>query len=103
MPRGVLLRRFIESNGVCPVGQLVELLDGRLAVVRCPTRDPWRPVVTIVDDVGNLDLECDDDEVLNLGAIECCSAHGILRDLTAEEARFRQTAVATWAARISLR
>ncbi|MCU0863337.1 MAG: HD domain-containing protein [Planctomycetes bacterium] len=87
-----LLRRFVECNGVYPVGQLVELLDGRLAVVRCPTRDPLRPVVAIVEDVGNLDLECDDDVVMDLSDIECCSAHGILCDLTAEEARFRQTA-----------
>lgn len=87
-----LLRKFVECNGVYPVGQLVEMLDGRLAVVRCPTQDPLRPVVAIVQDVGNLDLECDDDEVLDLSSIECCSAHGILCDLTAEEARFRQNA-----------
>jgi putative nucleotidyltransferase with HDIG domain len=89
-----LLRRFIECNGVYPVGQLVELLDGRLAVVRSPTRDLLRPVVAVVENVSNLDLECDDDEIIDLSDIECCSAHGILCDLTAEEARFRQSASA---------
>jgi len=90
-----LLRRFIECNGVYPVGQLVELLDGRMAVVRTPTSDLLRPVVAIVDNVDNLELECDDDELVDLSDIQCCSAHGILCDLTTEEARSRQTAVAT--------
>lgn len=84
-----LMRRFIASNGVYPVGQLVELLDGRLAVVRSQGTDPLRPVVAVVDDPELVHLESGDEMLLDLGDIGCCSAHGILCDLTSDEARER--------------
>lgn len=84
-----LMRRFIASNGVYPVGQLVELLDGRLAVVRSQGADPLRPVVAVVDDPELVHLESGDEMLLDLGDIACCSAHGILCDLTSDEARER--------------
>ena len=88
-----LLRKFIESNGVYPVGQLVEMLDGRLAVVRSLTQDPLRPLVALVDDVDFVHLEADDDTLLDLSDVTCCSAHGILCDITADEVRERQRAL----------
>lgn len=84
-----LMRKFIASNGIYPVGQLVELLDGRLAVVRSQGLDPLRPVVAVVDDPELIHLESGEETLLDLGDIACCSAHGILCDLTSDEARDR--------------
>lgn len=89
-----LMRKFIASNGLYPVGQLVELLDGRLAVVRSQGADPMRPVVAVVDDPELVHLESGDDTLLDLGDIACCSAHGILCDLTSDEARERSRLLA---------
>lgn len=84
-----LMRKFIASNGIYPVGQLVELLDGRLAVVRSQGLDPLRPVVAVVDDPELVHLESGEETLLDLGDVACCSAHGILCDLTSDEARER--------------
>jgi len=89
-----LLRRFIASNGIYPIGQLVELLDGRVAVVRRQSDDPERPVVAVVDDPDLLHLEADDDALLDLSDLGCCSAHGILCDLTNDDARVRNRTLA---------
>jgi putative nucleotidyltransferase with HDIG domain len=62
-----LARIFVQEMGVYPVGTLVRLDDGALAVVRRPGRaSPTRPVVSVIDAratppavVATLDLEMD--------------------------------------------
>jgi putative nucleotidyltransferase with HDIG domain len=85
-----LVHKFIESNGIYPVGQLVELNDGRLAQVRRQNKDPLRPTVALVNDVSHLELDTGDETLLDLADLQCCSAHSILCDLTVETARQRQ-------------
>jgi len=46
-------------------------------------------VVAVVDDPELVHLESGADTLLDLGDIACCSAHGILCDLTSDEARER--------------
>jgi putative nucleotidyltransferase with HDIG domain len=84
-----LVHKFIESNGVYPVGQLVELNDGRLGQVRRHTKDPLRPVVAVLNSAEHLELDTGEDTLLDLSDLQCCAAHSILCDLTVEAARQR--------------
>ncbi|MBX3463005.1 MAG: HD domain-containing protein [Planctomycetes bacterium] len=88
-----LLRRFVEVNGIYPTGQLVELDDGSVALVREQGADPLRPKVALLDqepcpDV-DLDVEAEDPQILDLAAVPCAGARAILRELTPDEARQR--------------
>jgi len=79
-----LLKRFIEINGVYPVGQLVELDGGEVAVVRAQTDDMLRPQVALMD--GGSDLLMRDEELIDLSDIECGCARSILCELTPDAA-----------------
>jgi putative nucleotidyltransferase with HDIG domain len=82
-----LLRRFLEVNGVYPVGQLVELENGDVAIVRGQTRDPLAPELALVGSPGELDVPADDEAIFTLGDVSCCSARAILRELTPDGAK----------------
>lgn len=82
-----LLRKFIELNGIYPVGQLVELSTGEVGVVRAQGKDRLRPVVAIVDSETSPDLVDDDDQLIDLSDVECPRARSILRELTPEQVR----------------
>jgi HD-GYP domain-containing protein (c-di-GMP phosphodiesterase class II) len=81
-----LLRKFIESNGIYPNGQLVQLNDGAVAVVRAQGKDPLRPIVALADTVAP-DLVEEDQQLLDLSNIECCGARAILTELTPGKAQ----------------
>jgi len=81
-----LLRRFIESNGIYPVGQLVELDDGTVAVVRAQTHDPLRPQVAHLDGEHHSDLLERDEQLIDLSDIGCACVRSVLRELTPDEA-----------------
>jgi len=81
-----LLRRFIESNGVYPVGQLVELEGGEIAVVRAQTDDMQRPMVALLDADNANDLVDRDEQLLDLSELPCDCARQVLRELTPDEA-----------------
>lgn len=82
-----LLRKFIESNGIYPVGQIVELDSGEVAVVRGPTKDRLKPVVEIIDSDVSPDLVDDRAVLLDLSNVACAEARSILRELTPDQAR----------------
>lgn len=82
-----LLRRFIDVNGIYPTGQLVELDNGDVAIVRDQSKDPLSPKLAIVEDVSDLDIADDGERIFQVGDVECCSARAILRELTPDEAR----------------
>jgi putative nucleotidyltransferase with HDIG domain len=88
-----LLRRFVETNGIYPVGQLVELDNGDVAVVREQGMDLLKPKVALVPNLAGLDLEEEDDQVFVLGDVTCCTARAILRELTPDEAKAKLQAV----------
>lgn len=54
-----LLRRFIEVNGLFPVGSLVRLANGEHARVLGPSGDPLAPRVRIESDGPGGPLACD--------------------------------------------
>ena len=80
-----LLRKFIESNGIYPNGQLVQLNDGAVAVVHAQGKDPLRPVVALAETVAP-DLVEEDQQLIDLSDIECCGARSILAELTPAKA-----------------
>ena len=82
-----LLRRFVEVNGIYPVGQIVELDDGTVAVVREQTGAPLRPKVAPLGAGWNPDLVDDDVTLIDLADLTCAAARSILRELTPDEAR----------------
>ncbi len=73
-----LLRRFIEINGVFPVGQPVELSTGETAVVCRQGTDARRPIVEVVTDPCGGRLAEADREILDLSDLHCCAARAIL-------------------------
>lgn len=80
-----MLRRFIEINGVYPVGQLVALSTGEIAVVRQQGRHMMEPVVALlVDSEGNR-LAAEDQQLIDLSDIECCGARAVLGELAADQ------------------
>ena len=84
-----LLRRFIEVNGVYPVGQFVQLDGGDVAVVRAQTGDMLRPQVALVDDAARSDLLERDEELIDLSDLECACVRNILCELTPDDATER--------------
>ncbi|MBL9080002.1 MAG: HD domain-containing protein [Planctomycetes bacterium] len=82
-----LLRRFIEVNGIYPVGQFVELDDGTVAVVREQTGSALQPKVAVVDANYHPDLVDDSATLLDLADVSCPNARAILPELTPEQAR----------------
>lgn len=84
-----LLRRFIDENGIYPVGQLVELDTGQVAVVRDQGEEPLAPRLAVLDRPSDVDVTAEEEQVFVLGDIACCSARAILRELTPDEARAR--------------
>lgn len=84
-----LLRRFVEVNGIYPIGQLVELDDGTVAMVRAQGSAPLRPTVALLDSENSQDLVDDGQQLLDLGDVRCPTVRSILRELTPDEARDR--------------
>jgi HD-GYP domain-containing protein (c-di-GMP phosphodiesterase class II) len=81
-----LLHRFIEINGVYPVGQLVELSTGERAQVIQQSRDLLGPLVRVLHDrEGNL-LDTTDQDVLDLSSPLLEHRPTILRPVTEETA-----------------
>jgi len=70
-----LLRRFIETNGIYPIGQMVELDNGDLAMVREVGADMMKPVVEVIAKADGSDLAPEESAtLLDLNSIECCMA-----------------------------
>jgi putative nucleotidyltransferase with HDIG domain len=82
-----LLRKFIESNGIYPNGQLVELDDGTVAVVHAQGSDPLRPTLGVVRDNVDHVLVDSDTQLIDLADIACHGARSILAELTPDDAR----------------
>ena len=82
-----LLRKFIEVNGIYPVGQLVELDNGDVAVVRGASKDRQKPVVEVIDSDVSPDLVDDGQNLIDLSSIACVEARSILRELTPDQAK----------------
>ncbi|MFK7740203.1 MAG: HD-GYP domain-containing protein [Planctomycetota bacterium] len=87
-----LLRKFIECNGVYPVGQHVELFDGRVAVVREQTNDMLSPKVEPVS-LESFEEMFDEgpQPLIDLSQIECGCARAVLQELTPSEAAEKAT------------
>ena len=81
-----LLRKFVEVNGIYPIGQYVKLDNGEVAVVRAQTDDMLKPAVALVDGEGASDLLERDEALLDLSDIQCGCARSILCELTPDEA-----------------
>ncbi|MFT4513573.1 MAG: putative nucleotidyltransferase with HDIG domain [Planctomycetota bacterium] len=77
-----LLRKFIEVNGVYPIGQFVKLDDGKRAVVRGQTEDMFKPVVALLDSDDPINLLERDEELLDLSDIACGCVRSILCEMT---------------------
>ena len=84
-----LLRKFIEVNGIYPVGQLVELDDGAIAVVRAQTASMLRPVVELIESELSPDFADEGQQLIDLSNIACVEARSILAELTPEQAKQR--------------
>jgi len=82
-----LLRKFIELNGIYPVGQLVELDNGDVAVVRAQGKHRLKPVVELVESELSPDFDDENRQLIDLSNIACVEARSILRELTPEEAK----------------
>jgi putative nucleotidyltransferase with HDIG domain len=82
-----LLRRFIEVNGIYPIGQLVELDDGRVAIVRAQNESALQPKVAVLDSEHSQDLVEEEQQILDLADVACAGARAILRELTPDQAR----------------
>ncbi len=81
-----LLKRFIEINGIYPVGQRVELEDGVIAVVDRQTDDPLHPVVVIVQHGDGSEPDPEDNEPFDLREIACPNVRMIVREVLGETA-----------------
>ncbi len=84
-----LLKKFIQVNGIYPVGQLVTLDTGEVAVVRDQTADPRAPIVTIVESAAGQDLVDEEQQVLDLSDVQCCGARKLLGELAPHLVRER--------------
>ncbi len=84
-----LLRRFIEVNGIYPIGQLVGLDDGTVAVVRAQGESPLQPKVVLLDSEHSQDFVEDEPQILDLAAVTCAGVRKILCELTPDQARDR--------------
>lgn len=84
-----LLRRFIEVNGVYPVGQFVELDTGEVAVVRAQTAVPHAPIVAVLSSAGAGCTDPGAEPLFDLSQVECPQARTILGELTPDAAQRR--------------
>jgi len=75
-----LLRSFIDTNGIYPVGQTIQLADDEVAVVTEQTDDPLHPIVQVVED-RNGPIETEEDEFIDLRDVRCPSVRIILGEL----------------------
>ncbi|MCR9243792.1 MAG: HD domain-containing protein [bacterium] len=76
-----LLKRFIEINGIYPVGQTVELAEGAIAIVAEQTDDPMHPIVNILRDSDGDNPDPDDNEPFDLREVACPNVRIILREV----------------------
>lgn len=81
--------KFIQVNGIYPVGQLVTLDTGEVAVVRDQTADPRAPIVTIVESAAGQDLVDEEQQILDLSDVQCCGARKLLGELAPHLVRER--------------
>ncbi|MGE3172979.1 MAG: HD-GYP domain-containing protein [Planctomycetota bacterium] len=79
-----LLRKFVEINGVFPVGQPVELSTGEVAVVRRQGQDHRTPVVELMVDELGQPLSGADREVVDLSELGCGCVRTILGEASSE-------------------
>ncbi|MCA8965238.1 MAG: HD domain-containing protein [Planctomycetes bacterium] len=77
-----LLNRFVQINGIFPIGQHVKLDDGAIAVVRSQSQDPQRPVVELLDPADGDGVAAEEEQLLDLSDVSCCAARSILLELT---------------------
>ncbi len=77
-----LLSRFVQVNGIFPIGQHVKLDDGAIAVVKAQSNDPQRPVVELLETETGEQLAYDDEQLLDLSDVTCCAARSILLEVT---------------------
>jgi HD-GYP domain-containing protein (c-di-GMP phosphodiesterase class II) len=63
-----LLRRFVDSNGLYPIGQKVVLQSGEIAVVRGRGTVATAPVVELITDPQGALLDPGDRQIVDLGA-----------------------------------
>lgn len=82
-----LLRRFIEVNGIYPIGQLVQLDDGAVAVVRGQGESPLQPRVVLLESEHSQDFVDEEPQILDLASVTCAGVRSILRELTPDQAR----------------
>jgi HD-GYP domain-containing protein (c-di-GMP phosphodiesterase class II) len=75
-----LLRRFVDSNGLYPIGQKVVLQSGEIAVVRRQGSVATAPVVELITDGDGALLDPGDRQLVDLGA----EAGGALRMVVGE-------------------
>jgi putative nucleotidyltransferase with HDIG domain len=87
-----LLRRFIDVNGIYPIGQLLELDSGQVAVVREQGDNPLLPRIAVLEQAIDLDIVDEDEQIFDLGDVACCSAKSVLQELTPDEARTKLNA-----------
>ncbi len=90
-----LLQRFVQVNGIYPIGQIVELDDGQIAIVRGQNADPCKPVLGLVETVEDLHLVPEDEHLIDLSNIACGCARRILCELTPDTAGERLRPAAT--------
>lgn len=76
-----LLKKFIERNGIYPVGQLVTLTTGETALVHEQTADPLAPIVTVIENAEGQVLAEEEQQLLDLSDIPCCGARKLLGEL----------------------
>ncbi|MCA8977543.1 MAG: HD domain-containing protein [Planctomycetes bacterium] len=74
-----LLHRFIEVNGIYPVGQSVVLASGEVAIVKHQTDDPLHPIVLVTANGDGSVAE--DEELFDLREVACPEARIILGEL----------------------
>jgi putative nucleotidyltransferase with HDIG domain len=75
-----LLRRFIEVNGIFPIGQQVALSTGELALVQEQGQNPMQPVVTVTVAADGRRLGTDEQQVIDLADIACCGVRRIIAE-----------------------
>lgn len=76
-----LLKRFIEINGIYPIGQMVELAEGAVAVVKEQTDDPLHPIVQIVRDSDGDTPDPEENELFDLREVSCPNVRIILGEV----------------------
>lgn len=87
-----LLRHFIRTNGIFPVGQAVELGTGEVAVVRRQGDDLMTPIVELLTDPHGERLPEEGQAILDLGDIGCSAARTVLGEVEPEaQGRLRET------------